>query len=299
MATEKIDTLIVGGGQAGLALSEHLGNRGISHLVLERQPDRRALADGEVGFAGRQWTCLARPVFPSMTFPDISPDAFATKDQVVDYFEAYARQIDCPIRCGVDVKSVTKLAGRRAFRIETSQGCDRSGPMWLRQTGPFQRPIFPALVPQDAPVMQIHSNSYHNPQQLPAGSVLVVGAGSSGGQIADELPACGPTGPSFGGTCMTARHAAIGDGILCGGLAFWQVGSGGKGAVDPGNELVTISVSGAHGGQTVDFRRYAARGMNLLGLTESYADGVLHFSDDLGRNIAQGDGQLSVGARRG
>ncbi len=290
MATEKIDTLIVGGGQAGLALSEHLGNRGISHLVLERH----RIAER---WRTERWDSLVangpawHDRFPSMTFPDISPDAFATKDQVVDYFEAYARQIDCPIRCGVDVKSVTKLAGRRAFRIETSQGVIEATNV-VAATGPFQRPIFPALVPQDAPVMQIHSNSYHNPQQLPAGSVLVVGAGSSGGQIADELLRAGrQVHLSVGPHDRPPRSYRGRDFVWwLGVLGKWEAG-----AVDPGTEHVTISVSGAHGGQTVDFRRYAARGMNLLGLTESYADGVLHFSDDLGRNIAQGDANyLSV-----
>ena len=108
-------------------------------------------------------------------------------------------------------------------------------------TGPFQRPIFPALVPQDAPVMQIHSNSYHNPQQLPAGSVLVVGAGSSGGQIADELLRAGrQVHLSVGPHDRPPRSYRGRDFVWwLGVLGKWEAG-----AVDPGTEHVTISVSG-------------------------------------------------------
>ena len=81
---------------------------------------------------------------------------------------------------------VRRLAGRPGFRVETSQGPIEANNVVVA-TGAFHHPVIPDLVPQEAAVLQIHSNAYRNPAQLPDGAVLIVGAGSSGGQIADEL----------------------------------------------------------------------------------------------------------------
>jgi putative flavoprotein involved in K+ transport len=136
-------------------------------------------------------------------------------------------------------------------------------------TGPFQRPVIPAVVPEDAEVMQIHSNAYRNPDQLPEGAVLVVGAGSSGVQIADELLRAGKrVYLSVGPHDRPPRSYRERDFV-------WWLGVLGKWDAEtpePGTEHVTISVSGAYGGQTVDLRRLAAQGMTLLGLTKSFKD---------------------------
>ncbi|WP_433868939.1 flavin-containing monooxygenase [Saccharopolyspora sp. CA-218241] len=185
MSHHETEVLVVGAGQAGVAMSEHLGARGIGHLVLER--DRIA----ERWRTGR-WDSLVangpawHDRFPGLLFADVDPDGFASKDQVADYFVEYADKIGAPIRCGVDVQRVRKNVGRPGFHVRTSEGTIEARHV-VAATGPFQKPVIPPVVPEDADVVQLHSSSYRNPEQLPEGAVLVVGAGSSGVQIADEL----------------------------------------------------------------------------------------------------------------
>jgi len=186
---------------------------------------------------------------------------------------------------------VQKNVGRPGFRVETSAGVIEANSV-VAATGAFQRPVIPAVVPEDAGIMQIHSNAYRNPDQLPEGAVLVVGAGSSGGQIADELLRAGKRVYLSVGPHDRPPRSYRGRDFV------WWLGVLGKWdatALEPGTEHVTISVSGAHGGQTVDFRRLAAQGMTLVGRTELLKDGVVHFATDLADNLAQGDANyLSV-----
>jgi putative flavoprotein involved in K+ transport len=290
MSTEKVDTLVIGGGQAGLAMSEHLSNCGVPHLVLERH----RIAER---WRSERWDSLVangpawHDRFPGMEFSDVDPDAFAPKESVADYFVAYAEMIDAPIRCGVEVKEVRRNEGSPGFHVETSDGVIEANSV-VAATGPFQRPIIPAVVPEDSGIMQIHSNAYRNPDQLPEGAVLVVGAGSSGAQIADELLRAGRSVYlSVGPHDLPPRRYRGRDFV-------WWLGVLGKwdaAALEPGMEHVTIAVSGAHGGHTVDFRRLAAQGMTLVGRTESFKDGMMHFASDLADNIAQGNANtLSV-----
>jgi putative flavoprotein involved in K+ transport len=185
MPTEKVETLVVGGGQAGVAMSEHLSNCGVPHLVLERH----RIAER---WRSERWDSLVangpawHDRFPGMEFSNIDPDAFAPKESVADYFVAYAEKIAAPIRCGVEVREVRRNVGRPGFHVETSDGVIEANSV-VAATGPFQRPVIPPVIPEDAGISQIHSNAYRNPEQLPEGAVLVVGAGSSGAQIADEL----------------------------------------------------------------------------------------------------------------
>jgi putative flavoprotein involved in K+ transport len=283
MSVEKIETLIVGGGQAGLAMSEHLSRRGMPHLIVERN----RIAER---WRSERWDSLVangpawHDRFPDRTFSDIDPDGFAPASQIVEYFVAYAEQIAAPIRCGVEVKSLYRKAAGSGFRAETSKGVIDAGNV-VAATGPFQRPIIPAVVP-DAGIMQLHSNAYRNPAQLPEGAVLVIGAGSSGAQIADELLRAGKrVYLSVGPHNRPPRRYRGRD--FCwwlGVLGIWDAK-----ALDPSMEHVTIAVSGAYGGQTIDFRRFAARGMSLVGSAEAFKDGVMHFAPDLVTNIARGD----------
>jgi len=185
MSSQEVEVLVVGAGQAGIAMSEHLSGTGVQHLVLERS----RIAER---WRSERWDSLVangpawHDRFPGMEFPDVGPDEFASKDQVADYFVAYAEKIDAPVRCGVEVRAVRRRAGGAGFHVETSEGAIDAR-FVVAATGPFQRPLVPPIVPEDAGLAQIHSSSYHNPAQLPDGNVLVVGAGSSGAQIADEL----------------------------------------------------------------------------------------------------------------
>ena len=284
MAVEHVDTLVVGGGQAGLAMSEHLSSCGVPHLVLERH----RIAER---WRSERWDSLVangpawHDRFPGKLFSDTDPDGFAPKEQVADYLVAYAEQIAAPIRCGIEVTAVRRNVGRPGFRAETSEGVIEANSV-VSATGPFQRPIIPAVVPEDAGLAQIHSSAYRNPDQLPEGAVLVVGAGSSGVQIADELLRAGKRVTlSVGPHDRPPRSYRARD--FC-----WWLGVLGKwdaAAVEPDMAHVTISVSGAHGGHTVDFRRLAARGMTLVGMTQSFDDGVMRFAPDLAKNLALGD----------
>jgi putative flavoprotein involved in K+ transport len=284
MSSQEIEVLVVGAGQAGVAMSEHLSSYGVPHLVVERH----RIAER---WRSERWDSLVTngPVwhdrFPGLEFPDLGPDDFATKDQVADYFVAYAEKIGAPIRCGVEVTSVHKNAGRPGFRVETSDGVINARYV-VAATGPFQRPVIPALVPDDAGPMSIHSSAYHGPQQLPSGAVLVVGAGSSGVQIADELQKSGrQVHLSVGPHDRPPRRYRGRDFV-------WWLGVLGKweAATPPlGAEHVTIAVSGARGGRTVDFRDLAASGIRLVGRTVSFDQGTMRFAPDLGDNIADGD----------
>ena len=281
---EKVGTLIVGGGQAGIAMSEHLSNAGESHLVLEKN----RIAER---WRSERWDSLMangpawHDRFPNMEFSDVAADGFASKDSVVRYFEEYATMIDAPIRCGVEVTSVQKQPGTTVFNVQTSQGRIAAENI-VAATGPFQHPVIPPIIPQHEDVHQLHSNSYYNPQQLPDGAVLVVGAGSSGSQIADELLRANcQVYLSVGPHQRPPRSYRGRD--FC-----WWLGVLGKWdttTLEPGKEHVTIAVSGSHGGFTVDFRRQAMKGMTLVGLTDSYKDGTVYFAADLVDNIADGD----------
>jgi len=284
MSVETVETLVVGAGQAGVAMSEHLSNCGVPHLVLERH----RIAER---WRSERWDSLVangpawHDRFPGLEFDGIDADAFAGKEAVADYFVAYAEKVDAPIRCGVEVTKVEKIAGRTGFRVETSQGVIEAANV-VAATGPFQRPIMPSLVPADSRVVQMHSNAYRNPGQLPEGAVLVVGAGSSGVQIADELQRAGrKVYLSVGPHDRPPRNYRGRDFV-------WWLGVLGKWDAEApaaGTQHVTISVSGARGGHTVDFRGLAAQGMTLLGRTETCSDGVLTFAPDLADNLAKGD----------
>ncbi|MDE2694605.1 MAG: NAD(P)/FAD-dependent oxidoreductase [Paracoccaceae bacterium] len=284
MMIEKIETLIVGGGQAGIAMSEHLSNYKIPHLVLERnrivERWRSERWDSLVA-NGPAW----HDRFPNMEFTDFDPNGFPSKEQVVDYFVAYAEMIKAPIRCGVEVKEVRRNVGRPGFRIETSDGIFEANNV-VAATGPFQCPLIPDFKFESNRITQIHSSQYHNSDQLPDGGVLVIGAGSSGSQIADELLRAGKSVHlSVGPHDLPPRSYRGRDFV-------WWLGVLGKWEAvtkDPGTEHITIAVSGAHGGQTVDFRGLAERGIILLGRTHSVKKNVMRFESDLAKNIANGN----------
>jgi len=286
MTTEKIktDTLIVGAGQAGVAMSEHLSKLGVPHLVLERNRIAERWRTG-------RWDSLVangpawHDRFPGLEFDDLSPDSFAPKERVADYFEAYAKKFNAPIRTGVDVLKVERNVGRPGFTIETSEGVIEAARV-VAATGPFQRPVIPPIAPKDQPLLQIHSADYRNPGQLPEGAVLVVGAGSSGVQIADELQRAGKqVYLSVGAHDRPPRAYRNRD------FCWWLgvLGEWDQAAMKPGREHVTIAVSGAHGGRTVDFRGLAHRGMTLVGLTQSFNGSVVTFQANLADNLARGD----------
>jgi len=286
MTVEKTitDTLVVGAGQAGVAMSEHLSRHGVPHLVLERsriaERWRTARWDSLVA-NGPAW----HDRFPNMEFPGIAPDDFVPKEQVADYFEAYARKFDAPVRTGVEVTRVTANRGRPGFTAETSEGQVEARCV-VAATGAFQLPVIPAIAPADARLTQLHTADYRNPDQLPDGAVLVVGAGSSGTQVAAELNRAGRRVYLSVGPHHRPPRAYRGRDFCwwLGVLGEWD-----NEVRQPGSEHVTIAVTGAQGGYTIDFRELAHAGVTLVGRTESFAGGVARFASDLRANLAAGD----------
>lgn len=284
MPVETIDTLVVGAGQAGIALSEHLGNSGVPHLILEKNRVAEA-------WRSARWDALVTngPVwhdrFPSLEFKGDDPDAFVTKDRVADYLEEYAQMVNAPVHTGVEVLKAERLPDQAGFRVETSDG-EIHAKRIVAATGAFQHPVIPPIVPETAKVEQIHSYHYKNPAQLTEGAVLVVGAGSSGAQIADELNRAGrKVFLSVGPHDRPPRRYRGRDFVWwLGVLGLWDMA-----APAPGTEHVTIAVSGAYGGNTMDFRRLAGEGVTLLGMADGFLDDTLTFRDDLQANVAAGD----------
>jgi putative flavoprotein involved in K+ transport len=284
VSVEQVETLIIGGGQAGLAMSEQLGKRHLPHLVVERyrigERWRSERWDG-LHANGPAW----HDRLPGMPIAGVDPDDFATRDQMFEYLAAYAERIAAPIRCGVAVTALHARDGGGGFRAETSAGAIDANNV-VAATGPFQRPVIPVVVPPEAGIVQMHSSGYRNPGQLPEGAVLVVGAGSSGAQIADELSRAGRHV-----YLSVSRHERPPRRYRGRDFAWWLgvLGMWDAPVRDPPQKHVTIAVSGAYGGRTIDFRRLAAQGVVLVGRTGGCRDGVMGFSADLASDLAQGD----------
>lgn len=278
------DTLVIGAGQAGIATSEHLCHHRIPHLVLERA----RIAER---WRSERWDSLVangpawHDRFPGLAFDDLDPDGFAPKERVADYFESYARMLNAPIRTGVEVTRVTRNANRPGFTVESSAGVFEALRVVVA-TGPFQKPSIPAIVAPGTALTQIHSAHYRNPGQLPEGAVLVVGAGSSGVQIAAELQRSGRRVYLSVGAHDRPPRAYRGRDC-----SWWLgvLGEWDKEVATPGREHVTIAISGSNGGHTVDFRALAASGVVLVGQTKSFRDGRVEFHADLSANLAHGD----------
>lgn len=279
--TETVHTLVIGGGQAGVATAAHLQKHGVPHLVLER--DRiaerwRTWRWDSLVANGPAW----HDRFPDAEFTELDPDEFAPKEAVADYFVRFASDRNLPVRTGVEVTKLERHGD--TFRATTSQGPIEAKNVVVA-TGPFQKPVIPTVI-TDPSITQLHSNSYRNPGALPEGAVLVVGAGSSGAQIAEELVRAGrKVYLSLGPHDRPPRRYRGKDFV-------WWLGKLGKWdmkAPTPGTEHITIAVSGAYGGHTMDFRRLAGLGVTLLGRAGDYRDGTLHFANDLRTNMENGD----------
>lgn len=177
------DTLVIGGGQAGLAIGYHLARRGQEFVILEGRQ--------RIGDAWRsRWDSLrlftpARfAALPGRRFP-APARTFPTKDAFADYLEGYARHFELPIRTDTRVRRLSRPNGR--FRLDTSRGPLEASNVVVAMSN-YQEPWIPPFADQlDPDIRQIHSRDYRNPSQLRAGPVLIVGAGNSGAEIAREL----------------------------------------------------------------------------------------------------------------
>src|SRR5713226_1580518 len=284
MPLEQVQTLIIGGGQAGLTMSHRLKQRGLKHVVIERhriaERWRSERWDG-LRFQFPNWS-VRLPDFP---FPHSDPDGFATSREIVDFIGAYADFIAAPIRCGVAVTALRRRDGGSGLIAETSDGSIEADNVVVA-TGPYQSPVMPALFRDDINLFQLHASRYLNPDQLPPGAVLVVGAGASGAQITEELVRAGRRV-----YLSVGRHTRVPRRYRSRDLTWWfdALGLFQMRPEQRGPIRVHPAITGAYGGHTIDFRRFAADGVTLLGRAKTARDGVIDIAPDLAENLANGD----------
>jgi len=282
MPDETIETLVIGGGQAGLTMSHRLKQRSREHLVLERRRIaerwRSERWDG-LKFQFPNWS-IRLPEFP---FPHDDPDAFSDTDTIIKYIEAYADFVAPPIRCGVEVTRLSQRDGG-GFLAETTDGTITARNVVVA-TGPYQRNIIPDIL-RDHPVFQVHAGDYRNPEQLPPGAVLVAGAGASGAQIAEELLQAGRRV-----YLSVGRHRRLPRRYRSRDLVWWlaEMRLDQITPEERGPARLGPVISGANGGRTIDFRNFVADGMVLVGRIEAAENGVLEIAPGLAESMANGD----------
>lgn len=281
--------IVIGGGQAGLAMSYHLKERGISHLVLEKNTIAHA-------WKTQRWDsfCLVTPNWqcrlPGFSYPGRDLEGFMLRDEIVDYVESYARRIEAPVREGVAATRLGRGPGG-GFVVETGSET-LSADQVVLAVGGYHHPNIPAMAARlPRSVVQLHSSTYRNPQALPAGEVLVVGSGQSGCQIAEDLHLAG-----------RKVHLAVGSAPRCPRLyrgrdsVEWLDRLGQYDLpVDqhPLKEKVRRNanhyLTGRDGGRDIDLRRFASEGMMLYGRLKDIDGETVSFADDLVANLDNAD----------
>jgi putative flavoprotein involved in K+ transport len=285
---ERVDTVVVGAGHAGLATSHELSRLGVEHVVLDR---------GTVASRWRdeRWDtfCLLTPNWatwlPGWHYTGPDPHGFMVKDEIVDYFEGYARSFSAPVREHTEVLSL-EMDGSGAYRVLTDRG-EIAARAVVVATGPFQQPRRPAWARSlSDEIAQVHSSSYRRPADLPEGGVLVVGAGPSAQQITEDLLRAG-----------RQVHVAVGSHRRVprryrGRDYYWWLELGGfyeKTVEDASPAMrahpVAPVLTGYDGGHDLDLRELATRGARLLGRAIDGGGTTIRLDDSLNESLAKGD----------
>ena len=282
--------IVIGGGQSGLSVSYALKQRGIDHVVLER--DRIAHTWRE-----KRWNtfCLVTPNWqcklPGYDYAGDDPYGFMPKDEIVRYIEDYAASFSPPLREGTGVSKVRAGKNGAAFECETPEGTMTAEEVVVA-IGGYHIVTLPRMAERLPPdIVQLHSSDYKAPEKLPPGNVLVVGTGQSGCQIAEDLHVAGRrVHLSVGSAPRVARRYRGKD------VVEWLAEFGHYDLpVDehPLGEAVRTRpnhyVTGRDGGHDIDLRQFALEGMQLYGRLRDVRDGKLFFSDDLAKNLDSAD----------
>ncbi len=284
--TEQIETVIIGGGQAGLSLSYHLTRHGRKHVVLEQ-----AAQAGEA-WRNHRWDSftLVTPNWqirlPGAEYQGDNPDGFLTRPEIVTYFENYVERFKLPVQYNVRVTEVEPKPG--GGYVVTTTGETYEAANVVIAIGIFQHPKIPAFS-RDLPpeVKQLHSGEYRNPQALPSGAVLVVGSGQSGAQIAEELYQSGRKVYLCVGTAGWLPRRYRGHDIT-----WWNNKLGSSRRVKlpkPVRVPANPQLSGKDGGHTLNLHQFARDGVVLLGHLTGVQDGKIILAPDLKESLAKAD----------
>ncbi len=287
--TETVDVVVVGAGQAGLATSYHLTQQGVDHVVLERQRPAHAWHD-------QRWDsfCLVTPNWtvqlPGFAYDGPDPDGYMRRDELGAHFDRYVESFNPPVQSGVSVDSLDLEPAHDRLRL-TAGNRTFSARSVVVATGSFQRPKLPVVAGNlAADILQLHSITYKNPEQLPSGAVLVVGSGQSGTQIAEELHESGREIFLSVGSCGRVPRRYRGKDTV-----WWGVQGGAfDRTVDslqsPAEKFACHPhVSGKNGGHDINLREMARGGVTLLGRLESAAAGTIRLAPDLKENLRKAD----------
>jgi putative flavoprotein involved in K+ transport len=284
---ERFDTVVIGGGQAGLAVGYYLTQQNREYIIIEKcrvgEAWRSAKWDS-FSLVSPNWTVR----LPGFAYEGNDPDGFLTRNEVVRYLEDYVRLFNPPVRTGVEVTCIQGDEG--GFAIETNAGKFQAANVVVA-TGAFQKPKIPAFSSKIAPhILQIHSSQYRNPQALPPGAVLVVGSGQSGCQIAEELYKQGRKVYLSTGKAVRMPRRYRGKDI------FWwgdQTGIFDR-TVDklPSPEerfSANPQLTGRDGGRTLNLHQFALDGVTLLGRLKDADGSKVFIAGDLMDNLAAAD----------
>jgi putative flavoprotein involved in K+ transport len=286
----KIDTVIIGGGQAGLSVSYYLTQSAVPHVILEKA------AQAAEAWRNHRWDSFTlntptwQSCLPGTEFPSDNPDGFLSRDEIVTYFEDYVDRFRLPVRYRVQVETIEANSSGNGYVIDTSAGRFEAKNVVIA-TGLYQEPKIPTFngdFPAD--VMQLHSDQYRNPHMLPPGAVLVVGSAQSGTQIAEELYQSGRK------VYLSVSRSGRVPRRYRGKDANWWHDTMGhyERTVDqlPSPKAKFASkphISGKGGGHTINLHQFARDGVQLLGRIQGVTAGKIALAQDLKENLAKAD----------
>ncbi len=283
-----LDVIVVGGSQAGLAMSWHLTQRGLNHLVFEKHQVAHT-------WRTQRWDsfCLVTPNWqcqlPGFPYQGSDPHGFMPNADIVRYIEAYRDSFAPPLREGVAVVQVR--ASDDGFDVDTTDGAYTAASVVVA-VGGYHAPRIPRLAERlSDDIVQVHSSQYRNSRQLPAGAVLVVGTGQSGCQIAEDLHIDGRRVHLATGSAPRVARRYRGRDVVewLTDMGHYDMG------VDehPLGEKVRLKsnhyVTGRDGGHDIDLRQFAREGMQLYGHLVGVRAGTASFAPDLRRNLDGAD----------